>query len=91
MGKILKSMKFEERGIGDMEWISVEKRLPEPYEKVLVYEKYMDDIPVTAYLSKNKIWVPYDEHFSVYGDGEIMNCFEQKNITHWMPLPDPPK
>lgn len=61
-----------------MKWISVEKRLPEPYEKVLVYEKYMDDIPVTAYLSKNKIWVPYDEHFSVYGDGEIMNCFEQK-------------
>ena len=59
-----------------MEWISVESRLPERGQKVLYY---FDVTGVSAgqYL----------------GD----NCFGGKlgflcgDVTHWMPLPEPPK
>ncbi len=75
-----------------MEWISVKDRLPDPkeYKDVLTYEflthiETLEEIP----------------HFSIepaeniYFDDELQcvcsNFAGAENITHWMPLPEPPK
>ena len=64
-------------GYRKQEWISVEERLPEVGEKVLVYSKSEDFYGIGQY-SK------YLKKFCVMRiDGE--------NVTHWMPLPQPPK
>ena len=59
-----------------MEWISVEERLPK--EKDVVLASTMDK----------------DICFALWGDdGNSYNSngFLELNITHWMPLPEPPK
>ena len=56
-------------------WIPVAERLPEPFEVVLVYDD--DDKCVTeAYMTRHREWVGI----------KIKNA-----VTHWMPLPEPPK
>jgi len=65
------------------EWISVKDRLPDDdenyYEAVLVYCVYggCKECDV-AYLTTTKNWL--DE-----------KCNAQIPVTHWMPLPEPPK
>lgn len=60
-----------------MEWISVKERLPDEVDTYLVYGRY--GIEFALY----------------YGDGEWLTCEDLTNITrfvtHWMPLPEPPK
>ncbi len=58
-------------------WISVEERLPKDYVDVLVYDK-LDGIGVCQYSSVLR---------KFFGDEEGMYL----EITHWMPLPEPPK
>lgn len=66
------------------EWISIKLRLPEPHQMVLVHG---DDGIFRAYRDR------HDEHpgwqcspiGSYAGDGCVFG------ITHWMPLPEPPK
>ena len=65
------------------EWISVKDRLPEPNTWVLVYVKYT--IPVFEFergirKRNNVIKYFYIDKFPQTG-----------TITHWMPLPEPPK
>ena len=73
------------RGVTAQEWISVDDRLPEEGEYVLCVLKgfnYGGKIQVCKFVPadefKNK---PYFEHFR--------NGFP--SVTHWMPLPEPPK
>ena len=73
------------RGVTAQEWISVDDRLPEEGEYVLCVLKgfnYGGKIQVCKFVPadefKNK---PYFEHFR--------NGFP--SVTHWMPLPQPPK
>jgi hypothetical protein len=63
------------------EWISVEERLPEPFVSVLVYMPEERPLPTVheGFLAREGMW--YANHF----DREPME------ITHWMPLPKPPK
>ena len=57
------------------EWISVTDRLPPNANDVLVFSDECIDI---GYLSPSrKLWIVYSTHG---------NC-----VTHWMPLPEPPK
>ena len=75
-------------------WISVEERLPDKNGQYLVYTKwtYGSFIRLCCWTPKyngfeehlkgRAIWYVYD---SEYGD------YECKDITHWMPLPEPPK
>ncbi|MBR5878416.1 MAG: DUF551 domain-containing protein [Akkermansia sp.] len=75
-------------------WISVEERLPEKEGQYLVYTKwtYGNFIRLCnwtpkyngweEHLNGRAIWYNYD---SEYGD------YESKDITHWMPLPEPPE
>lgn len=63
-------------GVTFQQWIPVTERLPECGERVLVL---VDSCAVfEAYLSISHKWVRYG---SFWIDG----------ITHWMPLPEPPK
>ena len=73
------------------EWVSVDERLPEPWQTVIIkcpnYRTTVNGICVGQYLTKyrcgkvreNPIWKNY-----LGGDTSIWN------VTHWMPLPSPP-
>lgn len=62
-----------------MEWISIKDRLPYNFQEVIVYS---EDGGVEA-------GVYYSEGcFDYYDDS---NRLILVNLTHWMPLPQPPK
>lgn len=58
----------------EMKWISVEDRLPERFNRVLVYRK------------GGKV----EQGFRDVGDWWKIYGTRTKHITHWMPLPEPP-
>ena len=63
------------------EWISVDDRLPEPYVSVLVNmpgEKPFRTVR-EGFISNDGIWQ------------SAMIRREPGEVTHWMPLPEPPK
>ena len=62
------------------EWISVEERLPDEFVSVLVCIPSENPLPTVkeAYLA-NGAWATK------------MAIFFMEEVTHWMPLPEPPK
>ena len=60
-------------------WISVKDRLPEGGKCVLVYSQD-GGVAEGKYNARFKEWVQF--RWSVT---------DLKNVTHWMPLPEPPK
>jgi hypothetical protein len=82
-----------------MEWINVKDRLPEDGDKVLVITN-RDNYNFTAHRQENIIEIEIVLYCSwakqyVVPDGENprteVNFNTWKPITHWMPLPSPPK
>lgn len=73
----------EERGkdINVHSWISVDERLPEPFHSVLVHMPQETPCPTVheGYRTNDGCW--YSAHF----------VREFDEVTHWMPLPEPPK
>ena len=68
-------------GVTVQEWISVGERLPEPY------------VPVLIHMPGEKPFQPVREGF-ITGTGVWHSAlFDRRpdEVTHWMPLPDPPK
>lgn len=63
-----------------MEWISVEKELPPPYEEVLATNEY-DRWMVIAERKKTRWFNSWDVN-----NNQAVPIFP----THWMPLPEPP-
>lgn len=63
-------------------WIPVAERLPQNYISVLVYIPGETPLPTVheAYIADDGEW----RSFAVYG-------VENADVTHWMPLPEPPK
>ena len=61
-----------------MEWISVKDELPKDRVGKLVYCGTDKSITRMYYDPNNKYWV------------DTMG-FERMDVTHWMPLPEPPK
>lgn len=60
----------------ERQWIPVSRCLPPPYKRVLVTrEKYGDKAMLVAWISVIGIWHPIGNDY----------------VTHWMPLPEPPK
>ena len=69
------------------EWISVEERLPEPFEVVLIHADTEGEdrhyITIGQFCDTTGSWedfVSVDFEFNEY-----------ENVTHWMPLPAPPE
>lgn len=62
-------------------WISVEERLPHPWEKVIVY---LPPNPTGLYADGIVIVAESDE------SGQWWDIDSTVRVTHWMPLPDPP-
>jgi hypothetical protein len=66
-------------------WISVEKRLPDEGEKVIVCQDGKKVCPIAVTYNNtrnfNKGWWTI----------KIYESFPLENITHWQPLPEPPK
>lgn len=64
-----------------MEWIDVNERLPRHHKSVLMFDSDTD-MMVGYYDSKIQLWQgEYNEY--VYD--------KATKVTHWMPLPEPPK
>ena len=68
---------WENDGITNNGWISVDDRLPSFHDMVLVYGNFC--YVITAELSGKGKW----------DYSELMPC--DSKVTHWQPLPQPPK
>ena len=68
-------------GVMVQEWIPVSERLPEPFVSVLVHMPLEEPCPTVreGYITRDGIW-----HSALYDR-------EPDEVTHWMPLPTPPK
>ena len=64
--------------MANQRWIPVTERLPEQGDVVLIYTKH-EDIQVFQWDDNYGGWV-----------GDRYN-YSKRMVTHWMPLPDPPK
>lgn len=64
-------------------WISVEERLPEAYQHVIVHVKHTPKYDAGWHAVEQDCW---------FGDGWECNADEEVHlVTHWMPLPEPPE
>jgi len=73
------------------DWISVQNKLPEEHSIVDVFDSDENRwIEVEFY---NDNFFSGEQDFSVddCGYGCFKNTFLVENVTHWMPLPEPPK
>ena len=66
-------------------WIPVSERLPEEFTPVLAFSKD-NDKPVTAILAAGFWWSNVDD-----AGFWCNNVDWALNVTHWMPLPQPPE
>ena len=73
-----------------MEWISVKDRLPIGSVRVLICLEFGDIngkpgqfVDTGHYHYRHKIWLEDDE--------SLMEYHNDVTVTHWMPLPEPPK
>ena len=67
-------------GVTVQEWISVTDRLPEKGEEVLVFDT-RENWTGFAWLRPDETWTALGFDFP----------FDLGEVTHWMPLPQPPK
>jgi|GEM_PF-1066499 len=67
----------------EADWISVEDRLPEKWEYVLIYDAGCNSISIENMVKVKEDGTPvFDSPDSFRGSD---------TVTHWMPLPNPPK
>lgn len=75
-------------GYRKQEWISVDERLPEPYEHCLVAAKAGDRMVIDLGHRVKCFDTRTCEH---YFEWLITTDWDEcESITHWMPLPEPP-
>ena len=76
------------KGYRKQEWISVDERLPDKGGKYIVYREFCNGLSLINIINYDP---NYDGHAMWFlFDGEWGDC-EVNNVTHWMPLPEPPK
>lgn len=66
-----------------MEWISVDDQLPDRHDILMTY----NNLVLEGSYANGKFYEATNCcHIQPY-----CRCYEQEGITHWMPLPEPPK
>lgn len=66
-------------------WISVKDRLPKKQNPVLVYCETEEQSVYIAHFDKDlEYWLSEVEYLT-------QNWCKTLNVTHWQPLPEPPK
>jgi len=77
-----------------LKWISIRKQKPPLDTEVLVFQKfpYGTDIKIAEFVR------PFNKKRPVFGigierdeNGYVYDGFPLERVTHWMPLPEPPK
>jgi hypothetical protein len=86
MGSAIKSLPSNREVRTTMKWIDVNKRLPETHESVLFYTKY--NVIEKGFLVFEQGHKPIK--WNCYNDFHGQQRVELKDVTHWMPLPQPP-
>lgn len=64
-----------------MDWIKCSERMPEYAISVIVYDKEYDVVDLASYYNSGWSWDDIDDGLSD----------DPCNVTHWQPLPKPPK
>ena len=67
-------------GVTVQDWVSVDDRLPEEKVNCIVHYKH-------AYCDNDDYW----EIGMCFYDGEKFQLNPSYKVTHWMPMPNPPK
>ena len=91
-----------EKGKQDaMKWIPVTERLPEEHESIfakvyrterwepLMFLNVSDDVLVVVKYENGGTKVKTAH--TTDGEWRLINIYGAKEVTHWMPLPEPPK
>ena len=73
-----------------MEWISVKDHFPQPYDYVLVYAGDGSPCPIGIARYDETEWQPLDSFIGACF-GDVGFEYDSEDITHWMPLPNPPQ
>jgi hypothetical protein len=66
-----------------MKWISVKDELPKKDGDYLVCDTHSDAMMVTCYEVNTMRW-------NDNGTKPLIDFWEHDEVTHWMPLPNPP-
>lgn len=79
-----------------MEWISIEKQLPEDYFYVLVYAQFRNSDepePISIARRCDGKWelVCMCPESNAVAKGDLTWFIYPEEITHWMPLPNAPR
>ena len=61
-------------------WIPVDDRLPEKNRKAVLIALRWEETDIGWYDKEDKCW-----------KSEFINSYDDGDVTHWMPLPHPPK
>ena len=78
---IFEIMDAYERGRAKaLKWIPVTERLPEPWKWILCYCEV-----------GNIEMLRYDDFMDEWGSINLNRAYKKDYVTHWMPLPEPPK
>ena len=67
-------------GVTVQEWISVDDRLPEPWKQVIIYSRHD--------FCESAVYIGIPGKWQVTWNHEMLDA---DSVTHWMPLPLPPK
>ena len=95
LAKAAELMKIAANGVTIAKWIPVTERLPEVVDSYLVVIKakydfeteYEIDVDVATYNPYEKSYI--DDCWNTYNDWDEGQQY--LHVTHWMPLPQPPK
>lgn len=99
------TMRMAVDALRSQQWISVKDRMPEKLEPVNIVwvnrqpERYYTDIKdkpfvATGVYCNDKWWwysATCEDYLAEYGRSDCDEVDEAIEITHWMPLPGPPK
>lgn len=67
-------------GVTVQEWIPVKDRLPDKNIKAVLIALHCEETDIGWYDKDNKCW-----------QSEFVNSYDDGEVTHWMPIPQPPK